>query len=47
MKTQSSTIKTHRISLHEKNLRIHNNLWKFYSLFFFIGILILLIKGLN
>lgn len=47
MKNQSSTIKTQRTSLYEKNLKIHNNLWKFYSLSLCIGISILLIKGLN
>jgi hypothetical protein len=34
-------------SLHEKNLRIHGNLWKFYSLSLLLGIIAVSIKGMN
>jgi hypothetical protein len=34
-------------SLYEKNLRIHRNLWKFYSFFLFIGIIIVSFKGIH
>jgi hypothetical protein len=36
-----------RESLYEKNLRIHRNLWKFYSLSLLIGIIAISIKGIN
>jgi uncharacterized protein YxjI len=47
MKNIFSTNKRQKTTLYEKNLKIHGNLWKFYGLSLFIGILIVLLKGLN
>jgi hypothetical protein len=42
-----STNKIKKTTLYEKNVKIHSNLWKFYGTSLFIGIIIVLIKGLN
>ena len=46
MKNIFSTTKKQKISLYEKNLTIHSNLWKVYGLSLFIGLTIISIKGL-
>ena len=39
-------MKMKKFDLIEKNIQIHNNLWKVYSISLSAGILLLLVKGI-
>jgi hypothetical protein len=36
-----------KLSLIEKNMKIHNNLWKIYSSTLFVGVLLVFFQGYN